>query len=69
MGRPKTTPDGRVNTGCRFDPDLHAALQVAASDREVSFNWIVNRLCREGLERLIPVDEMRLTQSPTERAS
>lgn len=69
MGRPKREPDGRINTGLRFDPDLHASILAAATEREVSFNWLVSRLCAEGMERLIPASEMRLTTPPTERDS
>lgn len=28
----------------------------------VSVNWIVNRLVREGLDRIVPLDEFKLTR-------
>lgn len=53
---------GRTSTGLRFPDDLHAAITAAAKERGVSFNYIVVHLCREGMERLIPVEEVRWTR-------
>lgn len=52
----------RTSTGVRFDPDVHERLVAAAEDRSVTINWLVNRLVREGLDRLIPVEEIRWTK-------
>lgn len=49
-------------TGIRFDPGLKKRLQAAAKERTVSMTWIVNKLCAEGLDRLIPFDEILLTR-------
>lgn len=64
MGRPRREPDGRLNTSIRFDPALHERLLAEAAARQVSVNWMVTRLVAEGLDRLIPVEEMRLTTPP-----
>lgn len=48
----------------RLDPDVDARLEEAAAERMVSASWLVNRLVRDGLERLVPVDELRLTRPP-----
>jgi hypothetical protein len=63
MARPREY-DKRVTTAIRFEPMLHEILRETADDLGVSVNWLVTRLVTEGLERLIPVDEMRLTQPP-----
>ena len=49
-------------TAIRFDPELLDDLHAAALERMVSVNWLVSRLCKEGLAKLIPVDELRLTK-------
>lgn len=54
--------DSRTSTAVRFPPELHKRLEVAADERDVSLNWVVNRACEEFLERLIPVEEMRWTR-------
>lgn len=36
----------------RFDLALHEALRETADDLGVSANWLVNRLCQEGLENM-----------------
>lgn len=61
LGLPASRRSGRVNTAIRFDPEVHAALLVAAADREVSLNWLVNRIVREGLTRLRPVGSIFVT--------
>lgn len=42
----------RISTGIRFDPALHEALKETADELGVGLNWLVNRLCEEGLERM-----------------
>jgi len=44
-------PEHRV-TAIRFQLDLHEALQETAEELGVSMNWLVNRLCREGLDHM-----------------
>lgn len=51
----------RTTTAVRFDADLHARVMAEAEARDVSMNWIINRLVREGLERMVPLTELRLT--------
>lgn len=50
----------RRTTQIRFDADVYERLVVESKARTVSVNWIVNRLIRESLDRLIPVEEVRL---------
>lgn len=52
----------RSATAIRFDPVLHERLTVAARERELSLNYLVNRAVEEFLDRLIPVDELRWTR-------
>lgn len=58
-GRPSTRR--RTSTAIRLDPDLHARLTMAADERDVSVNWLVNRAVARLLDRLIPVDQWKLT--------
>jgi predicted DNA-binding ribbon-helix-helix protein len=48
-----------VTRSIRFEDSLYEALDNAADDRRVSFNWLVNQLCREGIERL--TEEFKVT--------
>lgn len=50
----------RVTTAIRFDPETHAALTAAADEREVSMNWLVNRIVKEGIDRLRPAASLFL---------
>ena len=61
--RTMTEPDkrGRHSTAIRFDADVYDRLTAESEARMVSINWIVNRLVAEGLERIVPVEDMRLT--------
>lgn len=43
----------------RFEDEVMDRLRNEATDRLVSINWLVNRLCDEGLDRL--VDEIKVT--------
>lgn len=52
----------RTSTGLRFPEDLHAAMTAEARARGLTLNWLVVHLCREGMERLIPASELRLTR-------
>ena len=62
MSRPKTQPDDRVATQIRLNKELHDGLVVAAGERDLSVNWLVNAAIKEYLDRLIPVSELRLTR-------
>lgn len=42
----------RVSTAVRFAPALHEALSETADELGVSVNWLVCKLCEEGLERI-----------------
>ena len=46
----------------RFDPDTLTALRAAADERTVSVSWLVNRLCADGLRRLIPPADITVTK-------
>lgn len=52
---------GRHSTSIRFDNDVYHQLLEESEDRDLSINWIVNRLVREGLTRLVPNGKMALT--------
>ena len=43
----------------QFDEGVYSELTTAASERGVSINWMVNKLCEEGLNRLEP--DLRVT--------
>ena len=45
-------PAGRVQSAVRFDRSVHEALKETADELGVGMNWLVNRLCAEGLERM-----------------
>lgn len=42
----------RTATAIRLAPAVHEALRETADEMGVSMNWLVNQLCREGLERM-----------------
>ena len=42
----------RVCTAIRFDPALHEALRETADELGIGLNWLVSKLCEEGLERI-----------------
>lgn len=46
----------------RLDPDLKDAIERAATEREVSVNWLVSFAMKDFVKRLLPVDEMRITR-------
>jgi predicted transcriptional regulator len=62
-GRPGVH-DKRTATAIRFKPETHARVAQAALERDLSINYIVNRAVEEFLDRLIPADEVRWTQTP-----
>ena len=43
----------------QFDEGVYSELTGAAKERGVSINWMVNKLCEEGLNRLEP--DLRVT--------
>lgn len=57
-----------VSRSIRLDPELARQVAIAAAERVVSVNWLLERLITEGMERLAPVDEFRITHD-TEGAS
>lgn len=61
MSRPREYDD-RIGTALRIDRDLHERIAAEADARGVSANWLIVRLVAEGLDRLIPVDELRMTR-------
>lgn len=42
----------RVTTAVRFTPELHEVLRETADELDVGVNWLVNKLCEEGLQRM-----------------
>jgi len=53
----------RNSTAIRLSPELHERLRVAADERDLSLNFLVNRACEQFMDRLIPVDEMQWTRT------
>jgi hypothetical protein len=64
MGAPRAD-DGRarVQTSLRLAPDVLDRLQTAADERGIGRNLLIEWLLADGLDRLIPVDELVLTRS------
>jgi hypothetical protein len=42
----------RVATAIRFEAETHEALKETAAELGVGMNWLVNKLCEEGLARM-----------------
>lgn len=57
------TQKSRMTTAIRFPEELHDQLKTAAEDRDLSINFLVVKAVEEFLERLLPVDEFRLTRA------
>lgn len=58
-----TTPKkSRTATAIRFPEEVHERLRDAADERDLSINWLVVKAVEDFLDRLIPVDELRLTR-------
>lgn len=53
----------------KLRPDLLERLIDAACERDVTVTWLVDRLLREAMERLVPADEFRLTRDPLQVCS
>ena len=51
-------------TALRFRPGVYEALGAAASEHDVSINWLVNKACEEFLTGLLPADQIRWTRPP-----
>ena len=51
-----------ISTGIRFPPEMLETLHKEAAARGVTTNWMVCKLVQEGLDRLLPPSEMRLTR-------
>lgn len=61
------TAKARTATAIRFTPGVYDRLSSEAAARSVSINWLVDRLCAEGMERMIPLcDWGRLTRRPAD---
>ena len=58
MSRPKSYESPRVTTALRLPVPLHERIKAAAAERDVSANWLMERLLADGVDRLIPVAEM-----------
>lgn len=57
-----STRKRRSATCIRLPESLHDRIEAEAKSRGVPMNWLITRLLAEGVERLIPADEMRLTR-------
>jgi HicB family len=56
MSRPKVYDEPRVATAIRLPTSLHEELQSAATQRDVSVNFLVTRAVSSYLAQLPPVD-------------
>ena len=45
-----------------ISPELHERLVVAANERSIGIGFLAERAIADYLDRLIPVDELRLTR-------
>lgn len=54
--------DEVVQMSLRIPTDLHERLVGAAEERLVSVNWLAAKAISDFIDRLIPVDELRLTR-------
>ena len=54
MSRPKIYDEPRVATAIRLPPSLHGELQTAATERDVSVNFLVTRAVTAFLAQLPP---------------
>jgi predicted HicB family RNase H-like nuclease len=63
MARPKTYTDERVTTAFRIPKPLHERLQAAASERDLSANYLAVKALEEFLDNLVPAEDLRLTKS------
>lgn len=63
MARPKVHHEDRVTTAFRLPKDLHARLHDAATDRDLSANFLAVKALEEFLDNLVPADELRLTRA------
>jgi predicted transcriptional regulator len=52
----------RTTTAIRFPPDVHARLQEAAEDRDLSMNFLVVKAVEQFLDALIPAEEIQWTR-------
>jgi hypothetical protein len=59
MGRPRIYNEPRVITAIRLPTSLRHELQVAATERDVSVNFLVTRAVRQFLTDLPPVGQER----------
>src|SRR5438874_1003002 len=53
---------GKSATAIRFPEELHERLRTAADERHYSINFMVVKAVEEFLDRLIPIDELKLTR-------
>lgn len=62
MARNRIEPDDRRQIQIRVPPTIFDALQIAANERGVSVNLLINRAIEDFLDRLIPIEEINLTR-------
>lgn len=62
MGFAMSAKTPRTTTAIRFPDELHERLKEAAEERGLSINYVVVKAVEEFLDRLIPIEEFRLTR-------
>lgn len=53
---------GLEQLGLRLDAALVQRLRQEAEDRDVPMNWLCGKLLAEGIDRLIPANEVQWTR-------
>jgi len=62
VSRPVKYETDRVSTTVRLDAQMLQRVDAAAEERGVGRNWLIEHFIADGMERLIPVEELRLTR-------
>jgi predicted HicB family RNase H-like nuclease len=58
LGRPTEFSSDRVTKALRVSPELDRRLKIAAAERGVSVNVLINAALTDYLQRLVPVEEL-----------
>lgn len=65
MGARRGDPD-RVQMGLRIPRDLHERMDAAATERDVSLNYLAARAFEVFLAQLLPADQITWTRKDAE---
>jgi predicted HicB family RNase H-like nuclease len=62
LGRPVEFSADRVTKALRVPPELDRRLKIAAAERGVSVNVLINAALNDYLQRLVPVEQLLQAQ-------